>query len=424
MDVNQNSSIYNVLAAAAKLPKADQLNFLISFLNKYGIYVHYEKNTGGPDQPPFSRLIITAKRGQADYRNRLTWECGGLVVGSDLLPISVPPKSHDIKYNPKTIARNLRDYRVIPSFDGTVVTLYYWGGSWRMSSMNGFDITSYKRNDDITFGDAFDDCLKEYPEFSYDKSLNKTCSYSFGFSHPLLHPTGFINTKAGKVWLISVNKLPQKDGDVKSWHPEEIIVDSIGGIRRQVPLHIKNVEELNDFSNAPYGFILRSKHHKDIIIESPLMANIRKLLYHDPIENKKFLGDLRAASPDDFGKNRMTFMIIKAFLDIRKRRQFRSLFSHREDIMKTMKDFEVFVGHVTQYVIAVFPLVLTGTPNVTQMAKDLVTPESARIMGKKFIDHIKKKEKINAETDDGKKILADLVLDPKYAEDYYTCFRM
>jgi hypothetical protein len=88
----------------------------------------------------------------------------------------------------KQIESKAAQYNVHQLMDGTLINLYHHAGTWRLGSARASDLTDLAYSTTATFGQLFDEVLGAYPDFGYER-LDKTRTYTIGFSHPAMHST-------------------------------------------------------------------------------------------------------------------------------------------------------------------------------------------------------------------------------------------
>jgi hypothetical protein len=80
---------------------------------------------------------------------------------------------------------NKYDYKVYHASNGTVVTIYYYMGNWRLSTSRGIEVDKYVLIGDKTYRQIFDELLTM---LHIDMiSFEQTKCYSFVMSHPTYH---------------------------------------------------------------------------------------------------------------------------------------------------------------------------------------------------------------------------------------------
>lgn len=84
----------------------------------------------------------------------------------------------DMKTNVHDLLSQTRVYNLI---DGTLIKLFYYKDEWKVATTKMIDAYSSYWNGNLSFGEMFDECAKEY---NLDESkLNKECTYVFMICH-------------------------------------------------------------------------------------------------------------------------------------------------------------------------------------------------------------------------------------------------
>jgi hypothetical protein len=78
------------------------------------------------------------------------------------------------------------DYKIYYASNGTVITYYYYMGSWRISTSRGIEVDDYKLVGTTTYRDIFDELLKRL-DIDPDTAFETDKCYSFVMSHPDYH---------------------------------------------------------------------------------------------------------------------------------------------------------------------------------------------------------------------------------------------
>ena len=179
--------------------------------------------------------------------------------------------------------------QVSAMIDGTCVCLYHYGGCWRISTRNAYDVSNLTFIGKYTYSDALHECLTAVDGFSYD-SLDIGCSYSLCFRHPEFHPLA----KKPEVYLTRCVDL--------TTHADKLFL----GIPAQPTAHLPrmNGEGLykwmcakNDNSLAKYldrRTTFHEEHHGfviagpagNLLLESRLYATVRGIMYNIPKDQR------------------------------------------------------------------------------------------------------------------------------------------
>lgn len=286
------------------------------------IYSHYikwcdDRQIYDASNPPLeNRVIFYSDKFKSDFKNPIVKECNGLVFAYNASNhhkwriVSAPPECFNM--NPLSVQKMNKyylsnAYQIYEAIDGTMLTLYYFNGIWRMSSYKGYDVTFLTFCNEQTYLDIFNELVSsKYPDFSFD-SLNKAKCYTVCMRYKNYHIFDETIHKEDKdlnsyiVFIQSVNlsKEKQTSYEIRPCYDENI------GLPIQRPINISEKTITNLFNYAKqsyskyekdiktngyltvrplYGFILRSRNaeheYRNIYIESSLMKYIRLALYN------------------------------------------------------------------------------------------------------------------------------------------------
>lgn len=171
------------------------------------------------------RLILSCgRRKTPPTRGGLSSECNGVVIDTRTWgPLAIPPRAFGARRNrdiDEGLARGAFD--IIPVPDGTVVTLYPWGGVmargdnrasslddnappcmsgyWALASSNGYDVSSLRWMGPLTYAEVFAAIAASYTGFIaaagmsfgngaiHCANLDRSKCYTVGFRHHNFHP--------------------------------------------------------------------------------------------------------------------------------------------------------------------------------------------------------------------------------------------
>lgn len=390
----------------------------------------------------------------------LYYECNGLVVDARTWrALAVPPSAFNGRPTAKTVdgflAENL--YDVIRVDDGTVVTLYCWdhptdGPAWALASSNGYDVSSLCWIGPLTYAAVFHDIAQRlYPAFVAETGmtlearadgttrlnftkLDRTRCYTVGFRHHNFHP---MRADPERMWQIQSTDLsgavPQVvfsgNGRGLPGIPDQhVYADgflgaelTLEGLRTagstaltQAAAHTAQFASgapLPGLANSPalpaelnYGYILRSrdpartKGHSDLLIETPLLGRIRKIVYERAPRSVR--DNLTAA-------DRLEYNAMRAFLTATERSDFLALYP---DWAARFQAYEEFVNNVIHLVIHAIRQ-RAMAPASREPALKSPTGQVARAL----LEHICRFEKLTAFHKDTESIVRDYVVNPEYA---------
>ncbi len=408
--------------------------------------------------PPARRATATAarlmlsgnKQGGARGRSEvpLSRECNGVVVDARTWrALAVPPCAFNAAPAAKVVDELLAEgaYDIFRVDDGTVVTLYCWlhpadGLVWALASSNGYDVSSLRWTGPRTYAELFHDlATRLYPDFvaatglgierkSKDSTrltfatLDPRRCYTVGFRHHDFHP---LVADPERIWQIQHTDLSGADPVVFPGGAE----GGLPGVPGQAP-HLPfafgeppSLDTLRGFlqgavaaataalsgpAPAPhslnYGFILRSRDrgrtgaHSDILVESPLLARVRRLVYERPP---------RAVRDELDPAERLEYSAMRAYLTAGERADFLALFPAWAPRFQAYGEL---VANVTRLVIH----------DIRQRAMAPASREPAfqsptGRVALALAAHIRRHESLSAFHRDTEGIVRDYVTNPEYA---------
>jgi hypothetical protein len=272
---NSTQKSLEILATAVK--KADiHVLELVSKLLQVIIYI---KNND--DQ--LSRVLFRSEESDKLHRfNGIIFDSRGEII---CYPIKrmINTALCDANKIQEDILKN--DYRVYHALNGTVVTCYYYMGSWKLSTSRGIEVDNYKLIGDLTYREIFDELLQLYNLDMTAFEVGK--SYSFVIAHPTYHILPF----KALVFLGGYDLKAHKFFDDLSAPQLSSIKQSSRPLGKKDTLLMRLNNDSNEcmskFFRTPikeelsypklFGYVLRSKNDGlDYYIESDLM-NLLKL---------------------------------------------------------------------------------------------------------------------------------------------------
>lgn len=403
------------------------------------------------------RLILSGdRRGGGDARGSKTplyYECNGLVLDARTWhALAVPPCAFNLRPLAKVVDSALADdaYDIIGADDGTVVTLYHWihpadGGVWALASSNGYDVSSLHWIGPLTYAEVFYDLVsKYYPAFADEAGIGLTRSsegqtrltfanlardrsYTIGFRHHNFHP---MLADPERMWQIQHAVLTGASPRVVQHGglpgiPDQKVSTSELKARVGTTLTLATLRNLgsNAFEEAVrligtsrdtgsplragelnYGYILRSRSPErtrdssDLLVESPLLARIRKLAYE---RAPRLIRDKLTAD------ERLEHNALRAYLTANERLAFLALFPNWAPKFQAYEEFTSNVVHLVVHAMRQ----RTMAPASREPAMRSTTGQVARAL----LDHISRYESpppFNRDTDS---IVRDYVVSPEYA---------
>lgn len=343
--INENVSYYQTLNESTAELIIDYIKTLLNEPHNKSIKLTYE-HLSCLDNHNYFRIIFSSAKHKADFNNPLTRKCNGLILliyqDENIVKckvLAIPPNEFNPKYDLSTVIKNItnRLYHVYEIQDGTSINLYY-NEKWTFSTKNAFDISPMLWRG-YNYYNIIDDVLSNYTDFNLD-NLDKGKTYTIGFKHPAFHP---FNQE--KEW---------DDKDTSTiWNKSAWFVQSVCnlthvisydeniGLPTQKIIERKNIKpcfeklktSLSCYLHSPiqtnvfFGIILKTNNENetnalsDILLESDLWLEIRKLVYQLPYIQNKVLRDKQ-----EYNFKNIQYVILNNFIDFKKRNTFVTLF--------------------------------------------------------------------------------------------------
>lgn len=417
--IESRNELLNNLRAAADDAAVDAV---MRNITENNIRVRTEKVEHG-------RVVLSCAFKQVT--SKLVSECNGLVLDSkNWRVLAAPPSAFNMRPNNKRVDAYLSEslYDVIRVVDGTVVTLYHYDDRWAISSSNGYDVSTLKWIGPKTYAELLFELFKRIGEVPVEftetgflnfPSLDKHKCYTIGFRHHNFQP---LVEDPEKLWFIQscdvsgefpvildvtpveVASLPGQDiltrpfntlNEIRSFSANSVAlaVETISAIR-------KGEDCIRSFN---YGYILRSRQPErtkdlsNILIESPLLKQIRKKVYdRAPFNVRPLLNE----------NDRLEYNAMKAFLSIGKH-NFVALYPDWAEKYRLYDEFIETVVSIIVHAITQKAMAPAG--------RDPRLRSNSGKVAKALMEHICRHEKITAFDKDVDKIVRDYVVNPEYA---------
>lgn len=444
-------------------------------------YKKYIKTAIEKTESNDKRIIFMSNRNRSDFTNPMSNECNGLIVNYNsstrhYYALVIPVQNfNSSKLNLNTINSLYKknSYNIYKINDGTIVNLYYYKNKWVISTSKGYDVTNLILYHNKTYKTILDEVLSDYPEFSYDKlDINK--SYTLSFKYYDYHP--FIINKKNTNSIIFIQAVDMLEFNVNSkllisyndnigLPFQEIIKETYSNINELYskaekafnkychyiknvhPIIINNIQyiynnitinsSIIDYSYEPdYGYILRSnnfnqtKEYSNILIESSLMVNIRKLIYN----NYKINRDLNINEFYNITEyiEPINMIKLKMFLTINNYNKFKILFPQ---YINDLNRFKFIINEIIpKYMINNKNIFDNNIINVHSILNDenVIKTDTSDIYDVSDINKLNKlvlllyidtkKLNINIHVPEAKNIIYDIILNEKYINIYYRYF--
>jgi hypothetical protein len=412
-------------------------------LYNYKIKVNYEYNLNDMGEKLFKRALLTSDR-YTDQDSSFYNICNGLVLGHEdnkWRVLAIPPRTLNHEFNKKVIEKNLDLYDIYKTYNGTIITLYYYDNKWCISTSNGFDVSELCWMGPKSYMDILLELMELYPDFNLEL-LQPHFSYTIGFSHPQFH---LLEDK--KLWLVhvkSLNSYETIEMDIGLPVQElvfsggkmvnNVVDDSLDKVANDLLDKVANKssdgslgeivnnssgnfsdkvanssldEIINTHIPNCYGLILRSKDisqtkkYSDIIIKSDFMRLMEKHVYNVNINIKD--------------ESRLDLIIVYNILDrIKRRKKFKELFPQ---FLDKIKEYEKFFDKLVNQVIYIYrqyksdcKCIIAGKPNIV---KKIIID---------FVQELLKKYNINPYGKDSYSIISDFILVPENSVKLYDAY--
>lgn len=321
----------------ARLPLSDPEAFRTVISETLGypdFKIHVERSNGDS-----FRAIISKHFSRGDFTKKITHQCDGIVINNSGDVLALPLQRYNPFANHGRVATALAagKYTVQKVFDGSIVTLYYYNSSWRISSASGYDVTNIKWIGDKTY----DETLKELLPADFYSKLDTDKCYTIGFRHLSFHP---LQSDPARVWFMQAVDL----GALNCDSPHEVYI-SDGPLPSIEQVEVKNLDGLVEENaralagyystgNLHYGYMLRGDFAElgdiaNVMLESTLMKAVRQIFYN----NTKHIERIKLTN-----ENRIKHIALRAYLTHNQKYDFIQLFpqfkSHYDSFDSIFKD--------------------------------------------------------------------------------------
>ena len=304
-------------------------------------------------------------------------ECNGLIINTETMtPLVIPLHSFKSVSNPKLISKFLAEdlYEMYYANDGTIINLYNYAGSWRISTNRGIDVGA-KKWGSKTYSEIFEEVLLTcgYEINDFYALLDADSCYTFGFKHKSMHPLKSEYLK--NLWFVqSVNlKTRQISTQCDFYGIQSQELFTVHANNRRLTyfnnMLSDTVEQFIAYGIPRYGIILKSKDcsrtgaFSHIFIESPLMKKIRNLYYHSKIS--KFANQLNVSQ--------QTASIVQAYLCINTHDTFIQIFQH---FSAQYDQLDEISEKLTNAILKLAQTGATGAPTIKEAdCKKIITKE-------------------------------------------------
>ncbi len=330
------------LASARALELTDNMSEVLDKLRKITstIKVHIQETDGEhlvvlSSQPAAkNNSSQPAAKNNSSMLSDLQEVCNGVVLEYPSFNLVAMPTPVLVWECPNEVWSDIGKYTIYEALDGSVVTLYFRNGEWRLSSANGASVGDYTRLDaNVNYMQALRECFEMYPKFKWDL-LNQSYCYNVGFKHSAFHP---LNTP-NRAWVVGYYYLGGSEPEPHA--PIGLPSQPKYQQGKNVRSHIKNTTatSLQSYLNngrPNYGYIL-ARGNTRILIESTLMSFVRNAVYNVP------------KGLYDNGKPRSVYFSLRAYLRVKTKSKFIRLFPQYKPLYDS---FDAFFNTLTSKVM-------------------------------------------------------------------------
>lgn len=384
------------------------------------------------------RIILSYVAKTNMNRPPICTQMNGVVLDSKTWNVLVvPPGVMNSAAPIKEIDRLLSagSYDVYEIMDGTIVTLYPYGkNEWAIASSRGYDVSSLKWIGNFTYAEIIHDVMrKEYKEFCQKmgvelmvedemtklviRNLDRKYSYTIGFRHHNHHPLIF---DPEKLWLIhsleietcqirydqKLMDIPMQDkyeeNSVTYEQLKKKCQNSFTEAVKFIAMAYRGGEKVKQKYKFNYGYMLKancqvSGELKNVIIESPFLKHIKKILYEKVVPE--------TAKKDITPANRMEYNMLRAFMTV----------TERDNALDTFPTWTPAFKSYSEYMKELIDMIYhcMRQKSMEDISK---LPDYQCAKGKlaiRFMNHILKHERINFD-ENCKSIIRDYVIQPEY----------
>lgn len=388
------------------------------------------------------RVMFISNRKKSDFTNPISSEMNGIITEynenlNEWKILMVPTPNFNLSYlkmNNVEQFYNHHLYNVCKAYDGTIINMYYYNDSWRISSNKGYDVTNLPINKEFTYLELFSKLCLNYPGFKMD-ILDTGNSYTFCMKYNNIHLFTEANFDSDYIILIQSVNL----SNMKVSYDESIgfPIQEMNNTLNYRDLFNNSKKSITNFNSSKdslnyrhnYGYILKSKNvsitqqYSYIYIESKLMKMIKRNIY-----DYRFLPDeIKQNTPNNFN---MTVLNILKYIITNDNDDFMSYFPQCVNVYNTIKKFLLtdLVEHVylnntiLQSNMCNILLIKNGEKEIINI--DNVNIEKYNItevnnLSMVIASHLYHNN-INVQSEQDKTVLKDL-LDIKLIYEYYNC---
>ena len=383
------------LLALKNISADETLQFVKNTAIKNGMMVKYDAQ--------LTRLVmcVNKTKNKAGNKNLIYYECNGMVFDMQDWRVLVLP----VMGFCKNVANvEIKNYKITPVIDGTIVTLYPWnhpskGKVWSLSSNGGYDVSGMKWIGELTYMEILQDLIERlYPNFLAHagknfENLDTNYSYTIGFRHHNFHP---FKSDPEKIWQIHSTNLTTEtltENPMLQYITPQIPIICVFNTIKEIRDSLFNsINEALDENNPQinYGYILSAPSTPSVLIDSPLLAKIRNLIYKS-----------RFIYPKD-----MDIISINSYVSHKNRDIFVKLFPEWQ---QKFDKYDTIVQNITRGIIHTL-----RQRTMKSSSKEPTFQTSFGQLTKSILTDITENEKINVFDKHIESIIKDFIMQPKY----------
>lgn len=380
------------------------LNLLVNEFYTLGIRVRF----AAVPEPDRFLLTFDGRWAHDFYKLR-----GSVFSFPEMVPLAVSMPSLTINPRARDVCSALsKKALVYPIHDGTMITLYFWDGKWRMSSANGFEVNDYKWMSETTYEEAFTAAVAAHPHFAMER-LDKDLCYSISFRHPSFHP--LLSDPLGAILLQAMRPADAlaDDGDwtgnliadiglpIQSLLPAPV---NFAALIQENNQSLTRYRKQNDYVPV-YGFVVRPiDGSQGMILESTLLRKVRQLIYTLPKQGKSAITIAPGSSGTDY-------CVIRAYLNSHNKDLFIELFPQFTD---SYERYDKFLEKLADRLVSAL-----RNKNIRSNIMEHVVAEGMAevdLCAAQLIDHLEHVDPFEPVTES---IIADFIRDPFYTNMFY-----
>lgn len=403
------------------------------------------------------RIMFIGNRTKSDFNNPISFECNGIIFKYDkqlkvFSPLVIPVELFNGNRNISSseINNNIvnNNYELYKVYDGTVINLYYYNNSWRISTNKSFDATNLNFVKGTTYSQAFEEISTYYPEFNIN-NLDTCKCYTINMKYYKVHP--FIeHPSKNPNHLILLRTVDLKNMKNISYSEnvglptgEKFILNENDNYNSITNTLNKEIQKFKKSYNNPnyspiFGLILRSNNfnktgeYSNILLESNLLSKIRNFCYNHLFINKLDFYD-KLASPVNQIVNKDYYDIqdivnLKIFIINKDIPLYLTLFPQYRQLFT---NFNNTISFITAYIYSNYHELYSNLPNLADLIKhnkqltlqnqdnNIYNVNKLNILSLIIINDMRQKN-VNINCKNGDHILYDFLFSYDYIDYYYS----